>query len=372
MRSARITCTTSLLVVLSACADSPVGPAAANHPVALDAGVAAISVAMSNLNSPRGMAWGPEGGLYVVEAGLPVATTICATVARGQNCYSGTGSVSRLWKGEQERVATGLPSAYNPTLTDIIGPQDIAFQGRGGGYVTIGWGGDPAARAQLGALGDLLGTLIALEPSGQWRLKADVAAFEGAQNPAGGPVDANPYGLLAEPGVRFVVDAGGNSLLEVRPNGSISLVAAFAPIPVPAGPFNPPFAFSDAVPTAVARGPDGALYVSTLTGAPFLPGAAAIYRVVPGQSPQLYAGGFTQITDFAWAPDGSLYVVQHASAPFFGGPGALIHVAPDGTRTVLTTALQNATGVLVGREGAVYVSHKVHAVGAGEVLKIVP
>jgi glucose/arabinose dehydrogenase len=214
--------------------------------------------------------------------------------------------------------------------------------------------------------------LIALQPSGQWHVEADVAGFEGAQNPAGGPVDANPYGLLAEPGVRFVVDAGGNSLLEVRSNGSVSLVAIFSPIPVPAGPFNPPFAFSDAVPTEVGRGPDGALYVSTLTGVPFLPGAAAIYRVVPGQAPQLYAGGFTQITDFDWGPDGSLYVVQHASAPFFNGPGALIRVAPGGARTVITTALQNATGVLAGPDGAVYVSHKVHAAGAGEVLRIVP
>ncbi len=371
MRSARITCTTSLLVVLSACADSPAGPAA-DHPVALVAGPPTISVAMSNLNSPRGMAWGPEGGLYVAEAGRPVASTKCATVARGQNCYSGTGSVSRLWKGRQQRVARELPSVYNATLNDIAGPQDIGFQGRGGAYVTIGWGGDPAARKQLGTLGKSLGSLIALRPSGGWDLKADIAAFEGERNPAGGPVDANPYGLLAEPGARFVVDAGGNSLLEVRSNGSSSLVAIFPATPVPAGPFNPPFTFSDAVPTEVARGPDGALYVSTLTGAPFLPGAAGIYRVVPGQAPQLYAGGFTQITDFDWGRDGSLYVVQHASAPFFNGPGALIRVAPGGARTVITTELQNATGVLVSPEGVVYVSHKVHAAGAGEVLRIVP
>ena len=39
---------------------------------------------------------------------------------------------------------------------------------------------------------------------------------------------------------------------------------------------------------------------------------------------------------------------------------------------MITTALQNATGVLAGPDGAVYVSHKVHAVGAGEVLRIVP
>ncbi len=54
------------------------------------------------------------------------------------------------------------------------------------------------------------GTLVKFEPSGKWRVVADVGGFEQAQNPAGGPLDSNPYGLLAEPGRRFVTDAGGN------------------------------------------------------------------------------------------------------------------------------------------------------------------
>jgi hypothetical protein len=83
--------------------------------------------------------------------------------------------------------------------------------------------------------------------------------------------DANPYGVLAEPGRQFVVDPGGNTVLEVGANGTVSLVAVLSPIAVPPGPFNPPFASSEAVPTQVRRGPDGALYVSTLTGAPLLP-----------------------------------------------------------------------------------------------------
>ena len=328
------------------------------------------SVVMRDLDSPRGLAWGPEGGLYVVEAGNTTVTGLCATVARGQNCYSGTGAVSRLWHGSQERVAAGLPSAFNAATNDIIGPHDISFVGVA--HVTIGWGGDPAARAGLGDLGTGFGTVLEVRPSGGWRIAADVSAYEAANNPAAGTFDSNPYGVLTEPGRTFVADAGGNALMEVRANADVSLVATFAMIPVPSGPFNPPFVQAQPVPTEVSRGPDGALYVSLLTGVPFLPGAAGIYRVVPGQAPEEYAGGLTAITDFDWGPDGSLYLVEYATAPFLGGPGALIRIAPDGARTTITTDLFHPTGVLAAPDGAVYVSNNGNLAGVGEVLRIVP
>ena len=214
--------------------------------------------------------------------------------------------------------------------------------------------------------------MLTVQPSGGWRLTADVSAFERAANPAGGPFDSNPFGILSEPGQMFVADAGANALLGVTMDGTVALIATFPPIPVPAGPFNPPFAQSEAVPTEVTRGPDGALYVSQLTGLPFRPGVSSIFRVVPGEAPIVYATGFTQVTDHAWAPDGSLYVVQFASAPFFGGAGALIRVAPNGTRTTITTALTHPTGVAVGPDGAIYVSNKGDQAAVGEVLRIEP
>ena len=331
------------------------------------------TVVMSGLDAPRGLAWGPEGGLYVAEAGGTSVNGPCVVVARGSTCYSGTGAITRLWRGKQERVASGLPSGYNPALADIGGPQHMSFVGRGNLTVTVGWGGAPALRAGLGELGALFGTLIAVTPSGHWRVVADVSAFEEAENPAGGPIDSNPYGVLAEPGQTFVADAGGNSLLRVAENGEVSLVATFPSIPVPSGPFNPPFARSEAVPTNVVRGPDGALYVSTLTGAPFLPGAASIYRVVPGEAPEVYAAGFTMVTDLDWGSDGSLYVLQHASAPFFGGPGSVIRLAPGGgTRTTVATGLSRPAGLRVGPDGALYVSNNSPVPGIGEVLRIVP
>lgn len=362
-----------LAVTLAACADHvPTAPTSA--PTLARAGEPASTsgVVMRGLANPRQLAFGPEGALYVAEAGTEAITGPCVSIPRGQNCYSGTGAISRLWKGQQERVAAGLPSVFNPGTGEAAGPHDIDFQGLGNGYVTIGWGADPALRAGLGARGAALGTLIRVQPNGKWQIATDIGAFETANNPAGGPLDSNPYGVLAEPGRQFVADAGGNSLLEIRTNGQVSLVATFAPIPVPPGAFNPPFAQSEAVPTEVTRGPDGALYASTLTGVPFLPGAAAIYRVTPGQAPQLYRGGFTSVTDFDWGRDGSLYVVQYASGPFLSGPGAVIRVAPDGARTTLLATLTHPTGIAVGPDGAVYVVDHGDSPTAGEVLRLVP
>ena len=361
-------------VLLVACtAEPPSRPTA--EPLDSRAGpslAASTSVVMSGLDSPRGLAWGPEGALYVAEAGSTDVTGPCAAVFRGLNCYSGTGAISRLWRGRQERVVSGLPSSYNAGAADIVGPDHLSFVGRGNLSLTIGWGGAPAARAGLGALGAGFGALYSVTPAGQWRIVADVAAFEAANNPAGGPVDSNPYGVLAEPGTHYVTDAGGNALLQVAMNGEVSLVATFPSTPVPTGPFNPPFAQSEAVPTSITRGPDGALYVSTLSGAPFLPGAARIYRVVPGQAPQVHATGFTQVTDHSWGPDGSLYVLQYASLPFFGGEGSVIRVAPSGARTTVAAGLSHATGILAAPDGAIYVSNNGNVASIGEVLRIVP
>jgi hypothetical protein len=60
----------------------------------------------------------------------------------------------------------------------------------------------------------------------------------------------------------------------------------------------------------VVRGPDGALYVSELTGFPFPLGGARIYRVAPGSAPTVYATGFTNVIDLEFDSAGNLYVLE--------------------------------------------------------------
>ena len=332
-----------------------------------------VSVVLSGLNAPKQLAFSPNGALYVVESGTGADGDTCISAGDmgAEVCYSLTGSITRLWKGEQERIVTGLPS-LGAGGEVVAGPNDISFQGQGNMYVTIGLGADPALRTQLGADGATLGTLILVKPNGKWSVVADISGFEAANNPDNGVPDSNPYGVLAEGGRQYVTDAGGNSLLQVSPNGQISLVATFANLPLPPLPFPFPFPSSQAVPTEVVRGPDGALYVSTLTGAPFLPGLARIYRVTPGGASTVFEGGFTAITDFAFGPDGSLYVLQFASEIFLGGAGSVVRVSPDGTRSTIIDNLIAPTGIAVGPDGAVYVTNKGVLVGAGEVLRIAP
>ena len=361
------------LVLSMACTDrapTALAPTASNADRHATTDSASVSVVMSNLSSPRGLAFDPSGALYVAESGTSAVNGACVTTPRGETCYSGTGAVSRLRKGKQSRILSGLPSIYNRATLEATGPHDISFLPNGNGFLTIGLGMDPALRSSLGSPGQRLGGLLRFTSHGQLRHVADIAAFEQQQNPAGGPFDSNPFGVLAERTGRYVTDAGGNSLLRIAED--ISTVTTFAPIPVPPGPFNPPFTQSDPVPTDVVRGPDGALYVSTLTGAPFLPGAASIYRVAPGQLPSVHAGGFTAITDFAIGDDGSLYVLQYASAPFLAGNGSVVRVAPDGTRSTVINTLENPTGIVVGAGNVLYVSNRGLQPGAGEVLRIVP
>lgn len=231
--------------------------------------------------------------------------------------------------------------------------------------MTIGLGFEGHPRSDLAGVGEQFGRLVHMSASGHWRAVADLMGYESAANPDGGIIDSNPYGLLAEPGSRVVADAGANALLRVAANGAISTIATF--------PARAQGRSTDAVPTAVAVGPNGAYYVSELSGVPFAAGAANIYRVVPGQAPSVAWSGFTTVIDLAFGPDGSLYVLEHSTGPvFFALPGRLLKLAPNGTRTTVIAGLSRPGSVAVGSDGALYVSIRSTSIGIGEVLRIAP
>ena len=343
--------------------------------------LATLEVVAKGLVNPRGLNFGPEGALYVAEAGNGGTGPCFVNSAKENVCYGPTGAVTRVTLGgvpTQERVVTGLPSLAPENGSESTGPHDVDFQGRGNGFVTIGLGADPDRRQELGTVGSLFGHLVRFQPNGGFALQEDLSGFEALANPDHEAVDSNPYGLLALPGRAVYTDAGGNALNAVAANGSISNLAVFPNRTVP-HPFIPNATVPmQAVPTTVTLGPDGALYVGQLSGFPFPPGGANVYRVpANGGAPQVFASGFTNIIDIAFAPDGSLYVLQFdASSILFGNAdGSLIRVSPDGTKTTIVPAgagLVAPGGIAIGPDGAIYVTNLSVSPGDGTVVKIVP
>ncbi|MCC5669503.1 ScyD/ScyE family protein [Nostoc sp. CHAB 5784] len=351
---------------------------------------ATLTTVASNLDNPRGLAFGPDGALYVAEAGRGGEGLSIPGPELGANLFYGdTGAVTRIQNGTQERVVTGLPSlrlindpnSGLPTVQndrfEALGPQGIGFSQDGEAYVAIGYGSNPAFKNNLGSFGADLGKLIAfdLNADDSWQRRADFAAdfvaYEQLNNPDGQDKISNPYALNVQGDNVFVIDSGANDLFRVNKNiGNISLESVFDNSRSIDGiPYQ-------SVPTSITLGPDGAFYVGEYTGFPFPEGGARIYRVVPGNQPEIYADGFTQITGLAFDPQGNLNVLEYAAQSQGSNSdikGVLIQLSPDGTRRTLVSedeGLIGPTALTTGLDGAIYVSNYGSFAGKGQVVRI--
>jgi DNA-binding beta-propeller fold protein YncE len=381
--------------LLALAAVTALGGAATATPGAKRAG-GGLQVVADGLDNPRGIAFGPDGALYVAESGSggPNVEGNCITSPEtgGPACFGRTGAVTRITKGSQHRVLTDLPSVADvatepgaPSGVAAIGPVDLGFD-RWTGYLLIGNpGGGTGTREQFDSpAARRLGKLLKVDLRGI-RAVADFPRFEEANNPDGGAgaqpgaeIDSNPNGLLVRKGgTQLVADAGGNDLLKVDRKGRISLVAVF-PTQLAPNPFPPPPAEleTQAVPTSVVKGPDGAYYVGQLTGFPFPPRGASVFRVRPGRAPTVFAGGFTNIIDIAFDKRGRLYVLEIATNGLANTPenelpvGRLVRVERDGSRTTLASEGLNAPGGFVLGHGAAYITNNSILSDAGQVVKV--
>lgn len=317
-------------------------------PGAGEPGTTSYTTVAGGLDNPRGLAVDDNGDIYVAEAGhggdgscIPDPDNPSVDA-----CFGTSGAISRIRGGAVTRVVTGLPSLAPQVATQdgnvppgaqATGPSDVVVTGADSVAFTIGLGAGPAVRAAdlvpASPVGHLLGVLATgtvPTTAADVTVLADIAAYEGDNDPVPGPdgPDSNANSVIADGDGYLVVDAGGNDVLRVDSSGSVTLVATLpaSSTTCPPSPANP-----ESVPTSIVAGPDGAWYVSELTGFPFCEGGASVYRIDSTGAATVYAAGLTNLTGLAFADDGTLYAVELAQHGLLQGPmGAVVAIPPGG------------------------------------------
>nr|CAA9312875.1 MAG: hypothetical protein AVDCRST_MAG46-266 [uncultured Nocardioidaceae bacterium] len=286
------------------------------------------TVVRSGLDNPRSLQILPTGNVLVAEAGHGSRTDAGCT-ERG--CAGRTGKVTLL---------TGVESSKEATVLDRL----LSLSGPDGSFAT---GADGASKRPGGAYVAIIargpgrqgGKLVAPGPEGGVRVIANISRYEENHDPDGEGVDSNPYAVLARRGGYLVADAGGDSILHVKLDGSIRTWAVMPEY----GPR------VDAVPTSISRGADGYIYVGELHSEQR--GKANVLRYDRHGNLVDKIGGFTGVTGVDMSSNGNLYVSE-----LFGGPcgfdqipscfpGRVVKVAPNGDRKFLRVPFPAGVGV---------------------------
>ena len=179
----------------------------------------------TGLTNPRHMRFGPDGYLYVAEAGI--GGDLLQTCDWPGNMFTVPGPymggftarISRILPdGTRETVADGLPS-FHDGFGDGLGVSDIGWIGNTmyalveGGGCTRGLPNHPAG-------------VVRIHPDGSYSYVADITAFIRAHPVANEPVcgpegdcepDGVPHSMLIKGGQIYVVETNHNSVLRVNP-----------------------------------------------------------------------------------------------------------------------------------------------------------
>ena len=254
-----------------------------------------VTVVADNLNNPRQVTVN-DGDVYVAEAGT--GGDQCFGSGDAQACVGLTGSVTKVDRHGAERVQTGLLSVASPE-GDVVGLDSLAFRhDRMYGVVTGTCAVPPDAPAQLT---DQLGKVLKLEGGTQFETVGDPGAFECANDPDGQGPDTDPYGIAVRHDTIYVADAAGNDLVKVdKHTGDVSLAAVISNNSQP-------------VPTSLAWGPDGNLYIGTLNFEAGPQGAVVYKYDVHTGDLSAYATGLTFITGLNFGCNGDLYVSEFST-----------------------------------------------------------
>jgi glucose/arabinose dehydrogenase len=304
-----------------------------------------VSTFTTGLNFPRGLKFGPDGNLYVAEAGAggTMSTVGICDQAAGVGPYTGgfTSRISRITPdGRRATVADNLPSSVD-AMGDYGGIEDVAFLGDTL-YALSGFAGCSHGLATTP------NAVLRVNVDGTTTQIADLSAFLKA-NPVAHP---NPDDFEPD-GTWYSMVATGDSLVAVEPNhGELDMITTagvvtrIADISATQGHI---------VPTAVVY--DGNFYVGNLQTFPPT-GPAKILKITPAGAVSTFATGFTEILGLAFDAAHRLYVLESSTGGEFPNPGTGKVVRVDGANiTEIATGLSLPTAMTFGPDGNLYVSN---------------
>jgi hypothetical protein len=332
-----------------------------------------VTVVASGLNSPRGLAFGPDGALYVAEGGTGGGASTggqCAQVVPPIGPYTGgfTASISRISsQGTRTVVASGLPSSQtSPPMSFASGVADVAFGPGGKLFALI---------AGAGCSHGLPGTfneIVRVHRDGSVTTVADLSAFLAA-HPVAHPdkADFEPdgtwYSFVTAGRGFYAVEPNHQELDKITADGQVTRVIDFSRFFPGNTDWQGPTAMTSRA---------GSLYIGTLTGFPVKAGAAEVFKVNPrtGQF-SIFASDLSTVLGLAFSQDGALYVLEMSVQN--GGPapatGEVVRIRGS-HRRIIASGLNFPTGMAFGPDGHLYVSVNGFGgpagAGAGQVVKI--
>ena len=328
-----------------------------------------VSVFATGFNNPRGLKFGPDGYLYVAEAGLGgTRSTIgqCPQVPAPPGPYSG-GRTARISKvapnGQRTTVADRLPSAGTGSggNNNDEGVADVAFIGDEL-YALIAGGGCSHGNPDFPA-----GVIRVNRHDGTWRLVADLSAFLAAHpvahpNPPDFEPDGTLFSMIAVHHKLYAIEPNQGRLLEINPeDGNVRQLLDFSA------------SEGHIVPTAVVF--DGVFRVGNLNTFPVAPGSAKILDVTKRGRIVDEMPGLTAITGLALDHDDRLFVLELSTAPGAPTPGSgkIVMARDTGEIEEILTGLTFPAGNMAfGPDGALYVSNfsNLGTPGGGQILRV--